>query len=175
MDSDDQNHSNQCTESRCIAGDDEKKIVCSKCKTAVHFVCTKLPTYQLKLFYTKNDRGYICVNCVNVPDEFQKLFNKQEERFLEKCQREVETCENIIKVQRQNEEKLMNAIKRLRCQKEKEDVTKLIEEKFDQLEKRLTSNLCNQENITNVPNSFAAARKGQNALPNFRKIKDRKT
>ena len=25
--SDDQNHSNQCSESRCIAGDDEKKIV----------------------------------------------------------------------------------------------------------------------------------------------------
>ena len=51
--------------------------------------------------------------------------------------------------------------------KEKEDVTKLIEEKFDQLEKRLTSNLCNQEN---APNSFVAAIKGQNVLPNFRKI-----
>ena len=38
---------------------------------AVHFVCTKFPTYQLKLFYTKNYRGYICVNCVKVPDEFQ--------------------------------------------------------------------------------------------------------
>ena len=170
MDSDDQNHSNQCTESRCIAGDDEKKIVCSKCKRAVHFVCTKLPTYQLKLFYTKNYRGYICVNCVKVPDEFQQLFNKQEERFVEKCQREVEACENIIKVQRENEEKLINGIKKLRSQKEKEDVTKLIEEKFDQLEKRLTSNLCNQENITNAPNSFAAAIKGQNVLPNFRKI-----
>ena len=145
--SDDQNHNNQCTESRCIAGDDEKKIV-SKCKTAVHFVCTKLPTYQLKLFYTKNYRGYICVNCVKVPDELQQLFNKEEERFFEKCQREVEACENIIKVQRENEEKLTNAIKKLRSQKEKEDVTKLIEEKFDQLERRLTSNLCDQENVT---------------------------
>ena len=111
-----------------------------------------------------------CVNCVKVPDEFQQLFNKQEERFVEKCQREVEACENIIKVQRENEEKLINGIKKLRNQKEKEDVTKLIEEKFDQLEKRLTSNLCNQENITNVSNSFAAALKGQNFLPNFRKI-----
>ena len=50
------------------------------------------------------------------------------------------------------------------CQKEKEDVTKLIEEKFDQLEKWLILNLCNQEN------SFAAAIKGQNVLPNFQKI-----
>ena len=117
--SDDQNHSNQCTESRCIAGDDERKIVCSKCKRAVHFVCTKLPTYQLKLFYTKNYRGYICVK---VPDEFQQLFNKQEERlFFEKCQREVEACENIIKVQRGNKEKLINGIKKMQRQKEKED------------------------------------------------------
>ena len=84
--SDDQNHNNQCTESRCIAGDDENKIVSGKCKRAVRFVCTKLPTYQLKLFYTKNYRGYICVNCVKVPDEFQQLFNKQEERFVKKCQ-----------------------------------------------------------------------------------------
>ena len=95
----------------------------------------------------------IIVNCVKVPDKFQQLFNKQEERFFEKCQREVEACDNIIKVQRENEEKLINGIKKLRSQKEKEDqnkedVTKLIEEKFDQLEKRLTSNLCNQENIT---------------------------
>ena len=48
--------------------------------------------------------------------------------------------------------------------KRKEDVTKLIEEKFDQLEKWLVLNLCNQEN------SFAAAIKGQYVLPNFQKI-----
>ena len=32
-----------------------------------------------------------------MPDEFQQLFNKQEERFVEKFQREVEVCEIIIK------------------------------------------------------------------------------
>ena len=87
---------------------------------------------------------------------FSNYSTNKEERFVEKCQREVEACEKIIKVQRENEEKLINGIKKLRSQKEKEDqnkedVTKLIEEKFDQLEKQLTSNLCNQENITNVP------------------------
>ena len=91
-----------------------------------------------------------------MPDEFQQLFNKQEEIFVGKCQREVEACENIIKVQRENEEKLINVIKKLRSQKEKEE-----QNKEDQ----------NKENITmNVPNSFAAAIKGQNVLPNFRKI-----
>ena len=165
--SDDQNHSNQCSESRCIAGDDEKKIVKVVVNVrAVLFVCTKFPTYQ-QLFYTKNYRGYICVNCAKVSDEFQKLFNKQEGRFFEKCQREVEACE-IIKVQRENKEKLINGIKKLRSQKEKEDVTKIIEEKFDQLEKQLTSNLCNQENNTNVPNSFAAAIKVEDVLPRLK-------
>ena len=69
---------------------------------------------RIKLFYTKNDRGYICDNCVKVPDEFQLLFNKREERFFQKCQREAEGCENIIKVQQENEEKLINGIKKLR-------------------------------------------------------------
>ena len=82
-----------------------------------------------------------CVNCVKVPDEFQQLFNKQEERLFEKRQREVEACENIIKVQRENEEKLISGIKKLKSQKEyddrSKDVTKLIEDKFDQLEKKL--------------------------------------
>ena len=101
------------------------------------------------------------------------MFSKQEERLFEKCQGEVEACENIIKVQ--PEEKLINGIKKLRNQKEKEDQNKedvntLIEEKFDQLEKRLISNLYNRENVTKVQNSFAAAIKGQNVLSNFRKL-----
>ena len=79
---------------------------------------------------------------------FSNYSTNKEERFFEKCQREVEACEKIIKVQRENEEKLINGIKKLRSHIEKEDVTKLIEEKFDQLEERLISNLCNQENIT---------------------------
>lgn len=181
---DNQNNMNQvCTESRCTDGDAEKKIVCSKCKRAVHFVCTKLPTYQLKLFYTKNYRGYICISCVKVPEEFQQVFNKQEERLFEKCQREVEACENIIKVQRENEEKLISGIKKLKSQKEyddrSKDVTKLIEDKFDQLEKKLTSKLstfCSinsrvdkNDKSTNA-NSFAAALKNQNVIPDFQKI-----
>ena len=46
-----------CTQEKCIGGDDENKITCNKCKRAVHFVCTKLPLYQLKLFFTKDYRG----------------------------------------------------------------------------------------------------------------------
>ena len=76
---------------------------------------SKLPTCEhIKLFYTKNYCGYFCINCVKVLDKFQQLFSKQEERLFEKCQRELEACENIIKVQRENEGKLINGIKKLR-------------------------------------------------------------
>ena len=54
-----------------------------------------------------------------MPDEFQQLFIKQEERFFEKCQREVKAYENMIKVQQENEEKLKNGIKKLQTKKKK--------------------------------------------------------
>ena len=49
--SDDQNHSNQCTESRCIAGDDEKKIVCSKCKREFYLWDSSLKNLKGKTSY----------------------------------------------------------------------------------------------------------------------------
>ena len=58
-----------CTESSCIDDDND-----TKCKRSVHFLCTNLPIYQLRLFFTKNYRGFICVNCVQVSEEFQEIF-----------------------------------------------------------------------------------------------------
>ena len=51
----------------------KERLKCSKCKRAVHFTCKKLPLYQLRLFFTKSYRAYVCVNCVTMPKEFQKL------------------------------------------------------------------------------------------------------
>ena len=56
-----------------------------------------------------------------MPDEFQQLFNKQEGRLLEKCQCEVEACENI-KVQGEIEEKLINGIKKVAKPKRKKEM-----------------------------------------------------
>ena len=110
---DESNNNNQvCTESFCMDNDDSKTIKCTKCKRAVHYLCTKLPMYQLRLFFTKNYRGYICINCVKVPDEFQETFKKQEENLIEQYKREVSACENIIKIQKENENKLNNGIKK---------------------------------------------------------------
>ena len=70
--------------------------------------------YQLRLFFTKkNYRGYICVNCVKGPDEFQETFKKQEKNLIKQYKREVSACENIIMIQKENENKLIIRIKKL--------------------------------------------------------------
>ena len=111
---DESNNNNQvCTESFCINDDNGRKIKCTNCKQAVHYLCTKLPMYQLRLFFTKNYCGYICVSCVKVPDEIQETFKKQEENLIEQYKRVVSACKNIIKIQKENENKLINRIKKL--------------------------------------------------------------
>ena len=77
--------------------------------------------YQLRLFFTKIYRGYICINWVKVPEEFQETFKKQEENLIEKYKREVSACENIINIQKENENKLINGIKKLHKQNKKYD------------------------------------------------------
>ena len=94
-----------CTESSCIDDDNDKKIKCTKCKRSVHFLCTNLPIYQLQMLFTKNYRGFICVNCVKVPEEFQVIFKNQDRTMIDKYKREVNTCKNIIMIQRENESK----------------------------------------------------------------------
>ena len=60
----------------------------------------KFSMYQLRMFFTKNYCGYICVYCVKMPDEFQETFKKEEENLIEQYKREVSACKNIIKIQK---------------------------------------------------------------------------
>ena len=58
---DDSNSKTVCTDTSCIDDDDDKKITCTKCKRSVHFLCTNLPIYQLRLFFYKElPRIYLC-------------------------------------------------------------------------------------------------------------------
>ena len=101
--------------------------------------------YQLHLFFTKNYREFVCVNCIKVPKEFQDLFKKQGENMIDTYKREVGACENILMVQKDNESKLINGIKKMK-EKEKnniqrKDLIDLIEHKFKQLEGKLHDTL----------------------------------
>lgn len=135
-----------CTESCCSVGDNERKIKCTKCKRFVHFACTNLPMYQLQLFFTKNYRGFTCVNCVKVTEELEELFKDQQKTMIDTFRREIDACENIIIVQKENESKLINGIKKLKENQkkdtqEKEILVDLIEKKFNHLEEKLSHKL----------------------------------
>lgn len=176
-----------CTESCCTNTDDDRKIKCAKCKRQVHFVCTNLPIYQLSLFFSKNYRSFICVNCVEIPKEFRANYNNQEENMINQFKREVKACENIIKVQKENEGKLINGLRKMKHQQDEQDSLKqFMENKFDELEKNIKETIAedvkgkldNKDNKNKSLNeeatkTFASIVKinQENALlPQFRKL-----
>ena len=73
-------------------------------------------------------------------DEFQETFKKQEKNLIEQYKREVSACENIIKIQKENENKLINRIKELHKQNKKgdqeKDLLKLMENKFEEFQNK---------------------------------------
>ena len=63
-----------------------------------------LSLYQMRLFFTKSSHAYVCVNCVTIRYlRCSKNFAKTKRNNL---------FENTIKVQKENEEKLINGIKK---------------------------------------------------------------
>ena len=86
---------------------------------------------QVSLFFTKNYRGFVCVNCVKIPVELKEKFNNHEKSIYKNLKREVNACENITMVQKENESKLINGIKKLNAKHKKEsrehDLVELIE------------------------------------------------
>ena len=64
--------------------------------------------------------------------------------MIDKYKREVNACENIIMIQRENESNLINGIKKLKkkqnkkdCQEKEKNLVNLIENKFIKLEDRI--------------------------------------
>ena len=107
-----------CTQSCCTDYENDRKIKCVKCKRLVHFVCTKLPLYQLRLFFTRNYRSFVCENCVEIPEEFRTNYSNQEESIVNQYKREVKACENIIMVQKENESKLIVGLRKMKQQQD---------------------------------------------------------
>ena len=129
-----------CTESCCADGDDNRKIKCSKCKRFVHYTCTNLPIYQLRLFYTKNYRGFICVSCVEVPADFKEILENQSESMIDTYKREIQACESIM-VQKNSEEKFISGLKNLKEEQkaahQEKDLGSLLEKRFNEVEKNI--------------------------------------
>ena len=123
-----------------------------------------------------------CINCVKVPDEFQETFKKQEKNLIEQYKRKVSACENIIKIQKENKNKLINGIKKLHKQNKKEDqekdLLKLMENKFEEFENKIKQALVKGSNKTTANQgetntNFAGIVKDSSKnhiFPEFRKI-----
>ena len=60
-----------CTLDGCTMDKTNYMLECSNCKRQTHYACTKLPTYQIKLFLLK---GYI--NAVHVWERSTKISMK---------------------------------------------------------------------------------------------------
>ena len=82
---------------------------------------------------------FICASCVEIPEDFKTTYNNQEETILNHCKREIKACENIIMVQKENENKLINGIRKMKQnQNEKDDhLKRTMESKFDEFEKKI--------------------------------------
>ena len=105
-----------CTETYCKDEDEELWIKCTKCKRSFDFACKKFPIYQLSFFLSR-----FCLRqlCVKIPAEFQKKFNNHEKSIYETLKGEVNACENINKVKKENESKLINGIKKIEQETQK--------------------------------------------------------
>ena len=57
----------------------------------------------------------ICVNCIEVPNEFREMLKNQRESMIDTYKREIKACENIIMMQKDNESKLISGLKKLSC------------------------------------------------------------
>jgi len=181
---------NICSDLECANDNDNLKINCVKCQRNVHYACTGLPPYQIRLFKTKGYRGYICGKCVPVSTEFKESISSQEESFIEIYRKEIKACENIIEAQKDNQKKLLRAIESLKCdarnrRQEKEDLCSLIDTKINSLEDKIKQTIANEINgktkefehqleRANVK-SFAEIvkihdDKTSSVIPNFRKL-----
>ena len=95
---------NECSASKCITDDNlnsKDTLTCRKCKRVVHYGCSGLPAYQIQLCLTFKTRCFQCQNCVNILPEIQEKVERGRKSKIEKLEREIKACENIIKAQRE--------------------------------------------------------------------------
>ena len=83
----------------------------------------------------------ICVNCIEVPNEFREMLKNQRESMIDTYKREIKACENIIMMQKDNESKLISGLKKLnenqKAANQEKDLVSLFERRFNELEKKI--------------------------------------
>ena len=138
-----------CTKENCILNGKEEKngvLVCRKCTRKVHYVCSQLPAYQIQLCLTSKSRSFQCQNCVKVPEELKKKCLREEQEKIERLEKEVAACENIIKVQTETTSRLVQQCKETKNMEKKiESITTCLQvsmnKKISELEETMKKGL----------------------------------
>ena len=141
-----QSENNDCNASKCSI--DEKSnnkdtLVCRKCKRAVHYACSGLPAYQIQLCLTFKARCFQCQNCVKILPEIKEKVEKGIKNKIEKLEREIKACENIIKAQREQIDKKIKETEIQNNDKEQTKANSGIEQRTEGIERKIDEILNN--------------------------------
>lgn len=100
-----------CTPSKCVHDRKKKRFDCTTCKRSVHYSCTELPAYYIQLIVCKEVK-FICVNCVEIPKTLK--INRPTNEEVKTLKRDVENCENIIRVKEEKKKELESTVNSLK-------------------------------------------------------------
>ena len=118
-----------CKTCKFSCTDKDQSIQCQDCKEWVHYICTKLPPYQLYLYET-TQRRYTCEICTEMDDDYQiqddvKLKEEsKEENHPEESKEENHPVEHgLISETVQNNQIIMdNTTENKECEEEREGI-----------------------------------------------------
>ena len=106
----------ECSPQKCFFKDESSKDValqCRKCHRAVHYKCSRLPSYQIQLCLSFEERRYQCPNCIKVSQqvlEELELSRKDTTEINDNSKKKVNTIinNNIDDNNTKNEKNLNN-------------------------------------------------------------------
>ena len=135
-----ESENNDCNPSKCSI--DEKSnnkdtLVCRKCKRAVHYACSGLPAYQIQLCLTFKARCFQCQNCVRILPEIQEKVEKGIKTKIEKLEREIKACENIIKAQKEQIDEKIKKTAKQNNNEEQTEANNAVEQRIEGIELKI--------------------------------------
>ena len=110
-----------CTPDTCFFSDiikDNDVLQCKKCDRFVHYACSELPTYQIQICLQYRQRSFQCANCVEITPILLEKMKTSKQRVAKQEQRQNEEKHRLVN------EKLDNIEKKLEKLITKEDTNK---------------------------------------------------
>jgi len=140
----------ECSPQRCFFKDESSRDValqCRKCHRAVHYKCSRLPSYQIQLCLSFKERRYQCPNCIKVSQqvlEELELSRKDTIEINDSPKKKVNTINNNIDDNNnKNENKLNNRNtdnnnnNNSKKQSNELNINEIIEERLTKLESKV--------------------------------------